>query len=175
MIDIVSALVKTLFDIIRMHKGPDAIPYSPVLFVFVVAAWLVSGLPAYALLSFVSVENFWIDTAIGASGVAVYAVVVSSFGKRERLLQALTALLGCAVLLSLAFVAIYVSMRPFLGENLALVLGYLVILWSIAVDGHIVARTVDQEFYLGLLIAIGVFLMQLQIDIALKPPPPGAL
>ena len=37
-------LIRTLFDIIRLQKGPDAIPYSNMLFALAIAFWLFAGM-----------------------------------------------------------------------------------------------------------------------------------
>ena len=38
------ALFETLFDIIRLRKGPDAIPHSSVLLSIIIGLWIFAGL-----------------------------------------------------------------------------------------------------------------------------------
>jgi hypothetical protein len=45
----------------------------------------------------------------------------------------------------------------------------LIWLWSIPVEGHIIARTIDRQWVIGFLIALAVLFAQLQLFAVLKP------
>jgi hypothetical protein len=76
------------------------------------------------------------------------------------LLQTIAAILGCGALISFAFVAEYVLFLPFLGEVPTGLIANLILLWSVPVEGHIIARAIERHWYIGILIAIGVFVLQ---------------
>jgi hypothetical protein len=45
----------------------------------------------------------------------------------------------------------------------------LLLAWSVRVKGHIIARTIDCEWYLGILIAISVFVLQYAFSTVVTP------
>lgn len=163
------ALLQILFDIIRLRKGPDAIPYSPLLFTMIVAAWLFAGFAMTASTPEMDARDFVIGTLSGLAGLGCYAAVVLLAGKSPRLLQAATALLGCGALLSLIFVAANAALTPILAANTVNLIVTLILLWSVPVEGHIIARTIDRHWYIGLMIAMTVFVFQLLLYSMIDP------
>ncbi len=153
-------LIRTLIDIILLRKGPDSIPRAGVLLVLIVALWLFSSLAALALIEQYDERDFLIGLLTGFIGVMAYALLVIGLGHADRVLQTVSAILGCGALISLAFVAEYVLLMPFLGATITGIFAQLILLWSVPVEGHIIARALGQHWYIGILIAIGVFIMQ---------------
>jgi hypothetical protein len=96
----------------------------------------------------------------GVVGLACYAVTVVVSGYRGRVLQTLSAILGCGALIAFAFVAEYVLFRPFLGEAITGIVAQLILLWSVPVEGHIISRAISRHWYIGIVIAIIVFILQ---------------
>ncbi len=163
------ALFETLFDIIRLRKGPDAIPHSVVLLVVIVALWLFAGLVMTLMTAELDEKDFFIGTLTGMAGLSCYAAIVVLSGKRARLLQAVTALLGCGALLSLLFVAGNVFLSPFLSENITKLIVTLILLWTVPVEGHIISRTIDRHWYVGVVAAVAVFVFQLLLYSVMDP------
>ncbi len=153
-------LIRTLFDIVLLRKGPDAIPRSGLLLVMAVSLWLFSSLAGLALIGRFDESDFFLGLFSGMAGIVCYAAVVVLGGYSERLLQTITALLGCGALVFFAFVAEYVLFRPFVGERLTGLVANLILLWSVPVEGHIIARAIDRHWYIGISIAIAVFALQ---------------
>lgn len=169
MIGDVLTLFKTLFDIVRLQKGPEAIPYSPVLFVMVVAAWIAAGAVVTVLIAELNQSDLAISMLLGVIALVFYAAVMVFSKKSSRTLQTLTAILGCGVLLECLFVTGYLSLSPILGKDIAGLVSYLILLWSVPVEGHIIARAIDRHWYIGFLIAMAVFLIQIQVSTSLGP------
>jgi hypothetical protein len=90
-------------------------------------------------------------------------------GYRARLLQALSAIIGCGALIFFAQVAGLVFLTPFLGAALVQIFIWLLLLWSVRVKGHIISSTINCERHIGLLIAIAVFVLQYAFARALTP------
>jgi len=143
-------LVRTLFDIVLLRKGPDSIPRSAVLFVLIVGLWLFSS----------DESDFLVGLFANLVGILCYAAVVVISGHSPRVLQTISAILGCGALISLAFVAEFVLFTPFLGQSVSGLVAQLILLWSVPVEGHIIARAIDRHWYVGILIAISVFAFQ---------------
>ena len=163
------ALLKTLFDILRLKKGPDAIPYSWLITLITLMLWLVAGFVIAAVTEGMSDEDFLIGTFTGVAGLACYAAIVVMSGHTPRLLQTVTAILGCGALLSLLFVAGTLVLTPLLSANMTNLIMTLVLLWSIPVEGHIIARAINRHWYVGIVAAMAVFVFQLFLYAYLNP------
>lgn len=168
-------LFETLFDIIRLRKGPEAVPYSPVVFVMTIGLWLFAGLVMTIMTPELGRHDFLIGTFTGLCGLGCYAGIVTLTGNRPRLLQTVTAILGCGAILSLLFVAGNVFLSPFLSKNITSLVATLILLWSIPVEGHIIARAINRHWYVGIVAAMAVFFFQLFVYAAVDPTEPPAV
>jgi hypothetical protein len=165
----VLALIKTLFDIIRLRKGPDAIPYSWVVTLITLMLWLVAGFVIAATTEEMTDEDFLVGVFTGVVGLACYASIVVLSGHTPRLLQTVTAILGCGALLSFLFVFGTVALTPLLSAATTNLVVTLILLWSIPVEGHIIARAIDRHWYVGIGAALAVFVFQLFLYGVLNP------
>ena len=163
------ALFETLFAIIRLKRGPDAIPYSWILCLITLTFWLLAGLVITLVTEGMTDEDFLVGTFTGVVGLACYASIVVLTDHRPRLLQTVTAILGCGAILSFMFVAGEVVLTPLLGENITGPVVTLILLWSIPVEGHIIARAIDRHWYVGIVAAMTVFVFQLFLYALLDP------
>jgi hypothetical protein len=165
----VIALVRTLLDIIRLRKGPDAIPHSALLFAILGSMWLCTGLLMTAATAELDGKDFVIGSLTGIAGFACYAAIVLLSGKSARLLQTLMALLGCGALLSLMFVVGNLVLTPLLNESLSNLIVTLILLWTVPVEGHIISRAIERHWYVGVVMAMAVFIFQLMLYSILDP------
>jgi len=165
----VQALIRTLFDILTIRKGPDSIPYSWLLLYAAVLLWFLPLLTASVLVPNFRGAVVAVAVASWIVSLVCYALVIVLAGFKNRLLQALTAIIGCGALIFLGQVAGLIFLTPFLGAALAQLFIYLLLAWSVRVKGHIIARTIDCEWYLGILIAISVFVLQYAFSIVVTP------
>jgi hypothetical protein len=164
------ALLETLFAIIRLKKGPDAIPYSWFLCLITMTMWLFAGLAMTAMTEELGEADFLLGTFTGVAGLACYASIIVLSGHTPRLLQTVTAILGCGAVLSLLFIVGNVLLAPVLGTSVTDLVVTLVLLWSIPVEGHIIARAIDRHWYVGIVAAMAVFVFQLFLYSLLNPP-----
>jgi len=178
----VLALLRTLFDIIRLRKGPDAIPYSWLVCLIVLSLWLFAGLVMSAVFVEMDDQDFLLGTFTGVVGLACYASIVVLSGHTPRLLQTVTAILGCGAIISFLFVVAMVGLPPFFSfiagtvglsrffnEVTVSLITTLLLLWSIPVEGHIIARAIDRHWYVGIVAAMAVFFFQLFLYLLLSP------
>ena len=154
------AFIKTLFQIVTLRKGPDAIPPSWLLLNAATVMWFLPLLVAAVVVPGFGGAAVTASVASWALSLACYAGVIVLAGYSHRLLQALTALIGCGALIFVAQVAGLVVMSVLLGAAVAELGIYLLLFWSVYVKGHIIARTIARDWYVGLIIAIAVFLLQ---------------
>lgn len=165
------ALFQTLFDIIRLRKGPDAIPYSWLLCLLALTLWMLAGLAITLMTGEMSDRDFLVGTFTGVVALACYAAILVASGQTPRLLQTVTAILGCWAIISFLFVAGTVVFSFFLSENATNLVVTLILLWSIPVEGHIIARAIAAHWYVGIVVAMAVFILQLYLYALLNPSP----
>jgi hypothetical protein len=167
----VSPLIRTLFDITLLRKGPDAIPRSGLLLAIVVGLWIFASLAGLALIDRFDETDFFLGLFSGIAGITCYAAIVILGGFAPRLTQTLTALVGCGALIFLVFVAQYALFLPVAGDLVTGLVANLILLWSVPVEGHIIARAIDRHWYTGILIAITVFIFQFVLYSLVAPAP----
>jgi hypothetical protein len=165
------ALLETLFEIIRLRKGPDAIPYSWALCLFTLMLWVVAGFAITLTTPEMDDADFLVATLTSVAGLACYASIIVLSGNTPRLLQTVTAIFGCGAVLSLVSVAVDVSLSPLLSGDATNIIVTLVLLWSVPVEGHIIARAIDRHWYVGIFMAMAVFIFQLYLFTLLNPDP----
>jgi hypothetical protein len=153
-------LVRTLFDITLLRKGPDSIPASTILLLIVVGLWLFSSLAILSLIEQYDERDFIIGLYTALAGVVAYTGILVLAGHASRAMQTITAILGCGALISLVFVAEFVLFTPVVGPRVSGIVAQLILLWSVPVEGHIIARALNRHWYLGIVIAVGVFVLQ---------------
>tara|TARA_R110002096_G_scaffold114712_5_gene248706 strand:+ start:254 stop:814 length:561 start_codon:yes stop_codon:yes gene_type:complete len=169
MITGVLSLIRTLMQIVLLQKGPEALPRAPVILLFCVALWMVSNAIALFSVDGSSAGSFMLGTLIGAVGLIIYALLINAAGKAERIMQSLSAIIGCGAIISFT-VLLFEALLPLLiDEQQVNSLLTLVLLWSVPVEGHIIARAIDRFWYVGLVAASTVFIVQLFLLASLSP------
>ncbi len=169
MIGGVLTLFKTLVEIVLLRKGPEALPHSGVLLLIVTAIWIAVGAIGAMIVDTYNGQTLLVDLILTALGFGLYAVVVKVFDRSERLARALTAILGCGAIFGVALFAGRYVMTTFFAVQEAPLFSELILLWSLFVEGHIIARTIDRQWVIGFLFALGVLIGQLQMFAVLKP------
>ena len=154
------ALFLTLFDIVRLRKGPEAIPYSWVLCLVVLTLWLLAGFAIALSTERIDDQDFLNSTFTGVVALACYAAIVVSSGLTPRLLQTATAILGCGALISFLYLVETVVLGALVGEPVTTLIAMLIVFWSVPVEGHIIARAIDRHWYVGIAAAMAVFVFQ---------------
>ncbi len=169
MIRNVPTLFKTLFEIVLLRKGPNDIPHSTVLFVLVAAIWVLAGVATVMVVETYRSSSLFIDLSLAFVGLGTYAIVVNVFGKGDRLLRCVTAILGCSIVFSIVLIGGRIALPLLLTEDETSWALQLIWFWSIPVEGHIIARTIERQWVVGFLIALAVLFGQLNLLAVLEP------
>ena len=164
-------LIRTLLAISLLRKGPEDIPHSWLLLYLCTALWLFGLVGMTILMQNFGAHEAWIGVASWVLGLVCYVFVLAISGHNSRTLQTLTALIGVGAIIRIAMLAELVLLTPFLGANLANIGAILVLFWSVPVKGHIIARAIEQHWYLGIVIAMFVFVLQFAFTSTLTPEP----
>jgi hypothetical protein len=170
MIADVQQLVRTLIDIIFLRKGPDSVPHSTLLATLIAGLWLATSYAVHEIFKQDETGSFARSLVISAIAIAVYAAILVFAKRTGRILQTFTAILGCGALISLTAAFGILFLTGLVGELWAALFALLILVWSVPVEGHIIARAIDRHLTEGILIAAAVFALQLYIDFSVMTP-----
>lgn len=158
-----SVLLRTFLDIALFRIGPENLPASRfLLYATLCVAALVHTVLTWVIFRSSDVVILTLVIDIGVLIVCVW-LLLRLIGLTNRFGQTLTALLGTGTLLKLAsmpFVYWNATVpaevpKPALPSAMILA----IVLWSFAVEGHILARAMSRPFVIGVLIAIAYFFL----------------
>jgi hypothetical protein len=169
----VHLILKTFLDVIMLRKGPEDIPRSTLLLVIAVVMIIFSQLLLHVLVETTYNSDLLLEFATELVKVASYVAVLFASGFIGRIAQTMTAIIGCTAMMVLLFVAIFVVFRPFIGADPAGAIAWLVTPWLILVEGHIIARAIQQHWFTGIAIAVAIFIVQLGFYLTFSLGPEG--
>jgi hypothetical protein len=155
--------LQTLMKIALWKLGPEDLPDSRFLLGATITAYLLLELPL-ALLVFgatpVLVQTLLVDVLML---VAYLWLVLRLAGHQRRIRQTLTACFGTGALLGAISAPFTVWRQMSLGTDSGAALPstiiFAIILWSIAVDGHIISRALSKPVAIGLVVAVTYFFL----------------
>jgi len=143
-----------------LRKGPEQVPDSWLVFLFALIMMQFASFVAATLINLGEDYSHLLTFITNLLSVGIYAAILFVTGFFHRFVPIVSAILACGSILTLLFVATYVMLNPFLGGNLAAIVATLIIIWSVPVEGHIIARGIGQHWYIGIVIAMIVFILQ---------------
>jgi hypothetical protein len=155
------ALYKAFMDIVMQRRGPQDLPASALLFVIALLAYAIVGVASLRIY-IVEPQRIVAELIVNlAALVAFYALLLQLKGFRTRLLQTLTALLGCdAILSTFAWPMHWWHESLVEGDPVGVVplLGiFMVLFWSFAVAGHILRHALEIPYLAGIMVAMSQF------------------
>lgn len=160
-------LLRLFFDICLFRRGPQDVPASAWLLRAVLVLYLALGVVLLALDGsplWRSVAKALVDLAL-LTGITWGAL--SWKQHQARFAQTMTALLGTGVVLSV--IALPVARWLFLStangglDPMAAMIWFLLLLWSLAVIGHVMRHALQGPFALGMLIAVTYLVAQITL------------
>lgn len=158
-----NALVRPFLAICLFRIGPQDLPTSTVLLGVALVAHAVSG----ALVSML-VLGFWQAIAAGITGTALLSLLAWSLlllnRLPERTVQTLSALAGCDALVSfIAFpVMLYAHSEP-AARQVAGPLALALVVWSIAVFGHVLRHALATTMMIGVVVAVVFYWISMSV------------
>ncbi len=143
-----------------LRKGPEQVPDSWLVFLIALILMQFASFVLATLSNLDDDYNHLLTFITHVLGMGIYAAILLATGFMRRIVPILSAIIACGAILTLLFVAAYVLLNPFLGNDIAVVIATLIIIWSVPVEGHIIARGIEQHWYIGIVIAMIVFTAQ---------------
>ena len=163
-------LFRTYLDIIALKKGPETIPAS-----WLVFAVSLAMLGAFWALQIAAVDSLAVRQIVVAVfgyalALAFYGAIVFLSGFGNRLLPALSSIVACGSIISAIALTESLLLSPLLGDAVATDLATVIWFWSVPVKGHVVARTIEQHWFVGITIAMSAFILRLGVEAAFASP-----
>lgn len=157
------ALLKTYLDIVALRKSPADLPSSSL--VLAVSVILVGSTFALQFLLFSTPSASIMNVLYGyAAELSVYLSTATLAGFSQRLRQMLSAIIGCGALIALLSVAVRILALPLVGGVAANALAVLTFFWAVPVKGHIMARTLDRHWFIGIAVAMLAFVVRFSVE-----------
>jgi hypothetical protein len=157
------AYVKALLNIIMRKLGPEDLPDSAFLLGFTLFIYLMLQVVLAVILfgpSVILIYTLVLDIALLT--FCLWALLRLT-GFQSRFRQTMTALLGTSVLLSLLSAPFSLWRQYMINSDsdvaLPSTIVFAVMLWSLVIDGHILARALSKPFGVGLVASIVYFFL----------------
>ena len=93
-------------------------------------------------------------------GYGLYWIVMAATGFSHRFLSTVSCIMACGSILTIMMVVTFVLLRLIAGDQVASLIAWLVLIWSVPVKGHIIARAINQHWYTGIAIALIIYIIQ---------------
>jgi len=110
---------------------------------------------------------------VSFGGYILYWIVLLATGFAQRLLPTVSCIMACGSILTIARVVLFVILAPLLGVNTASLIAWFVLIWSVSVKGHIISRAIGMHWYIGISVALVIYLLQQIAYDALTKVPVG--
>ncbi len=165
-------LVRPFVGILAHRVGPDSLPASQFLLGLVIVAHVLVNVAILAVTNADSARLAAMPLIGTVAQAAFFSVLLSAMGFTARIVQTLTAMFGVDVLLGSLLVPIVLGLAAPGASAIAPVLSLAVIalmLWSLAVKGHILQRAVGLPYFVGVIIALAFSIAMLGLERTLFP------
>ena len=154
-------LIQTLLEITLLRKGPEALPTSWLLFGVTVVLRFAAVILSVVVIEEFTAEFIRLDIVVWLVGLVCFGGLLMVIGKERRLAATLTALVGVGAIITLAMSLVVLIGGMLLTDAAVTTAVQLIVLWSVIVKGHIMARATGWHWYAGLLVSIAVLVLQL--------------
>ncbi len=159
-----TSLLLRCWPICRLRSGPQDLPWSPLLLLAAIAG----NLLASTLLMLLGLD---LHTALPRAlfavlmSVLIWSLVLQVAGRQARLLQTLTALQGCGMLMGLcAWLLLSLASALALGKGLLLLINLALLLWSLTVVSHILRQALERSLQFTTLLVLAVFFLRMGLQ-----------
>ena len=135
-------------------------PDSMLVLYFAVALFVIAMLLSEAVVESTASGVVLVSVFVSVGGYLLYWIVLLATGYTHRFVPTVSCIMACGSILTILMVAAFVILRPIAGEQFAALVAWLVLIWSVPVKGHIIARAIEQHWYAGIAIALTIYIAQ---------------
>lgn len=158
------SLLLRCWPICRLQAGPQDLPWSPLLLVVAIAGNLLAS--TLLLLLGLDLQAALLRALFAVTvSVLIWSLVLQVAGRQARLLQTLTALQGCGMLMSLcAWLLLLLAGALALGKGVLLLINLALLLWSLTVVSHILRQALERSLQFTSLLVLAVFFLRMGLQ-----------
>lgn len=143
-----------------LKAGPEDLPKSTFVLVYAIALLILAfGLSA-AMAPDSGDGNLAISFLVAVLSYFVYWIILIATGFPHRMVPTIAAIMACGSILTILQSVVFVAMGLFASAGTTATLAWLILIWAIPVKGNIIARAIEQHWYIGIAIAMSIFVMQ---------------
>ncbi len=168
------ALVSPFAAIAAHRAGPQHLPRSAFLLALVIVVHFLVYLLGMKVLGTPAPRFFVLPLLDTVAQAGFFALLLSAAGFRDRLTQTLTAVFGADALLNVLSVILAMASNAS-GEAavgiLPAIAALVVMLWSLGVKGHILMHAAGFPYFVGVSLALGMFVFVIAVDYSIFGPP----
>jgi len=157
------SLLRLFLSLCQLQRGPQDLPATPALLRQTILLCFFSGVLVFSVS--LSLPDALLRASVSlAVSLLLWPIVLHASGRQHRLLQTLTAVLGCAALMNFLLWPL-LWLLDSLGEKAALLplLALGLALWSLVVNGHILRHTMDWPLPRSIALAVLLFALRFGI------------
>ena len=143
-----------------LRKGPEHVPDSMLVLGFAFGLLILATLVSGALFQAPDTDTILLSFVSSLFGYALYWIVLSSTGFTRRFVPTVASIMACGSILTFVRIFAAIMLTPLLGAPIASLVVGLILFWSVPVKGHIIARAIERHWYIGISIALAIFIMQ---------------
>ena len=151
---------------IALRKGPEAVPASWLVLYLSLAILAFAWLFQVGLADDPDPRNLFTGFGAYLLTLLFFGSIVYLYGFPSRLLQTLSSIIACGSLIALTAAIVSAALTPLIGGDEAGLLGALIWFWSVPVKGHIIARAIEQHWFVGIAFAVSAFVLRLGVEMA---------
>ncbi|MDP2227855.1 MAG: hypothetical protein Q8J78_10325 [Moraxellaceae bacterium] len=168
------ALWLLFWDLCRLRRGPEEVPYSLPLLAVVVALDVALNLTGHVL---AAPDALMRGVQLTLMGLLLEMLVLASLlrfkGLQERFVQSFTAIIGVDLLLSvlaLSFTLLSLAVEPKSPViGLVVIAQMLIVGWNLALRGFIYHRALNIGLLQGIMLSLALFLLNIFLSVQLFP------
>ncbi|HJP37998.1 MAG: hypothetical protein QF483_02215 [Gammaproteobacteria bacterium] len=167
------AYVQAFINIALRRSGPEDLPDSSFMLWFTLVVYIATQVPIALIthgLNDVLARTVLVSLALL---FGLLWLLLNVAGYRARYKRTVTAMLGTSALLSALSIPFSLWQQVTLEAGsmpaMPTIIIFLIMIWSVTIDGHILSRALSRPYAVGLLIAIGYFFLHTRILFALMP------
>ena len=153
-------LLKTFLDITLLKAGPEDLPQTTLVLVYAIALLILAFALSGALAPDSGNGNLAISFLVAVLSYVVYWIILLATGFANRMVPTIAAIMACGSILTILQSVVFVAMGMFVNAGTTATVAWLILIWAIPVKGNIIARAIGQHWYVGIAIAMSIFVMQ---------------
>jgi len=151
-----------------LRKGPQDVPDSALILLVSMCLLIIATLASVLLARDPGSMFLLVQFAINLLGYFLYWLLLVFFGFPQRARQTIASIMACGSLLTICAIVAFVLVDPILDASFASLMIVPIIFWAIPVKGHIIAQAIERHWYIGIVIAMTIFVTQYAVTIEIS-------